>query len=130
MFCPNCGNNNEDGVAFCASCGAPMNQDNAQPAEAQAPQQPVQDFQPEVAAPAAKPAGKGLAIASLVLGIVAFILFPYICGGLAIAFGAISKGKGYTGKAGIAGLILGIIAIALQIIVTIACESLGLILLG
>lgn len=123
MFCPNCGNNNEDGVAFCASCGAPMN--NAQ--QAQAPQQPVQDFQPEYAAPAAQPvAGKGLAIASLVLGIIAFILFPYICGGLAIVFGAISKSKGYPGKAGTAGLICGIIAIALQIVFTIACGSLGL----
>ncbi len=32
MFCPKCGNKNDDGTRFCSSCGAPLEQ--------QAPQQP------------------------------------------------------------------------------------------
>lgn len=63
---------------------------------------------------------KGLSIASMVLGIVGLVCccFWYIaipCSILAIIFGILGKKKGGKGMA-IAGLVLGIIAIALFII--------------
>ena len=65
----------------------------------------------------------GFSIASLVLGIIAIVLFciPYVSlpgGILAIIFGAIGKNKGGKGMA-IAGLVLGIIAIALYILTVV-----------
>ena len=69
------------------------------------------------AAPAQK---KGLSIASMILGIVAvvcgciwYISIP--CGILAIVFGIVGKKKGGRGMA-TAGLVLGIIAIALYVL--------------
>ena len=69
----------------------------------------------------------GFCIASLVLGIIAVILFciAYIsipAGILAIIFGAIGKNKGGRGMA-IAGLVLGIIAIALYLLTVIGVLS-------
>lgn len=58
--------------------------------------------------------GQGFAIAGLVLGIVAFLILPVICGPLGIIFGAISWSKGNrTGMAAtivsICGLVIGMI---------------------
>ena len=66
-------------------------------------------------------------IASLVLGILAIILFCvyYIslpCAILAIIFGAIGKSKGGRGMA-VAGLVLGIIAVALDVLVIVGVIS-------
>lgn len=55
--------------------------------------------------------GKGLAIASMVLGIVGLIVFGLPCGILAIIFSIVSKKKAKSGMA-TAGLVLGIIDIA------------------
>ncbi len=63
MFCPNCGNENPDGAAFCAGCGmaiaaasAPVSQPAAAPV-APAPQQPVAPApQPQYAAAPVAPA--------------------------------------------------------------------------
>lgn len=68
------------------------------------------EFQPPTPA---KPA-QGLAIASLVCGIIAFLIIPPLFGILGIVFGSISWSKGNTlGRTGtivsIAGLILGMI---------------------
>ena len=68
------------------------------------------------------PAGNGLAIASLVLGIVACVVFcipvlPWLLGLIAIVLGAIAiaqAGPGGNGKAK-AGLILGVLGLALSI---------------
>lgn len=49
MFCPQCGNNNPDGSAFCSGCGAPLNV-NEQPVQ-EAPQPEYQQPQPEYQAP-------------------------------------------------------------------------------
>lgn len=64
---------------------------------------------------------KGLSIASMILGIIAVVFCCNVwlcipCSILAIIFGVIGKKKGGTGMAK-AGLILGIIALALGILV-------------
>lgn len=109
MFCPKCGQDNLDNAQFCASCGTALNQ--AAPVQQSAV---VNNAQPA----AAKQPGRGMAIASLVLGIVAFLCFPYITGVLAIIFGGVAKKQGFKGGMATAGLVLGIIAIAVQIIAT------------
>lgn len=107
MICPNCGNNNPDGANVCSACGAPQ-----QPAQTvYAPAQP------------AKEKGKPLAIASLILGIVAFIVIPYIAGALAIVFGGVAKKQGCKSGMATAGIVLGIVAIVLQIVVTVFLAS-------
>lgn len=104
MICPNCGTNNAEGVTFCVSCGAPVNAAPVQPA-------PVKD------------AGKGYAIASLVLGIVSLFVFAYIAGTLAIVFAAVAKKKGSTSKLATAGLVLGIIGVASWLLMQIVCGA-------
>ena len=66
-------------------------------------------------------------IASLVLGILAIILFcvyyiSLLCAILAIIFGAIGKSKGGRGMA-VAGLVLGIISVALDVLVIVGVIS-------
>ena len=80
------------------------------------------------------PKGSGLAIAAMVLGIVALVLFCFWyvsipCAILAIVFGAIGKSKADRGEAGgrgmaIAGLTCGIIAIVIDLLI------IGLIVVG
>ena len=65
MFCKNCGAQNDDNVQFCAACGTALT-DAAQAPVYQEPAAPV--YVPVAAQPAKVP-GKGLAIASLVLGL-------------------------------------------------------------
>jgi hypothetical protein len=76
-------------------------------------------------APVQRP-GNGLAVAALVLGLIAIVLFCFWwvsipCAVLAIIFGALGKGKANRGASGggmaIAGIVLGIIALALAIFV-------------
>lgn len=55
-----------------------------------------------------KQGGNGMAVASLVLGLVGLFLLAIPCGILAIVFATLSKKKGKSGMA-TAGLILGII---------------------
>ena len=70
---------------------------------------------------------KGLSIASMVLGIIAVVLFciPYIsipCSILAIIFGIIGKNKGGKGMA-IAGLVLVIVFIVLYFLLVVGAFS-------
>ena len=65
MFCQNCGRQNPDGTAFCSNCGSALNG---------APAAPVAPVTPVVPAPAAVP-GKGLGIASMVVGIISLVMF-------------------------------------------------------
>ena len=55
--------------------------------------------------------GKGLAVASMVLGLVGLLAFALPCGILAIVFSVVSKKKMKSGMA-TAGLVLGIIDLA------------------
>ena len=75
MYCSKCGHPNDDNTTFCTNCGAPLTEgtanDQAQPAvQPQAPQQPMPQVQPSTSVP-----GKGLGIASMVLGIVSLVFF-------------------------------------------------------
>lgn len=88
----------------------------------QPPTTPPQNIQYQPQPPAG--GGKGLAIASLVLGIVACALFcvgwlPRIVGILAIVLGVIAITQGAGGMAK-AGVILGIVAIAISVVFWIA----------
>lgn len=72
--------------------------------------------------------GKGLSIASMVLGIVSVVLccLWYVslpCAILAIIFGVIGKKRDGRGMA-IAGLVLGIIAVALYVLAVVGVVSL------
>lgn len=109
MVCQNCGVQNPDGVTVCTNCGAviaPANTYN----------------QPYYGAPAAMP-GKGLAIASLVLGIISFFLFPIVTGLLAIILGSVAKNKGCTSGMATGGIACGIIGLALWLIMIIFVGS-------
>ena len=101
-ICPNCRANNADGAVQCAACGAPM--------VAYAP------------APVKAP-GKGLAVASMVCGIVSFFIFGLVLGILAVIFGGVAKSKGYRGGMATAGIVLGVIGLALYFIVLAVCSS-------
>lgn len=100
MICPKCNTPNPDGVPACQNCGtylAMMKQ----------------------AVP-----GKGLAIASMVCGIVSFFCFGFILGLLAVIFGGVAKSKGYSGGMATAGIVLGVIGLAFYVVMIIACGSL------
>ncbi len=73
---------------------------------------------------------KGLAIASLVLGILALVLFcipyvPEICGILALIFGIIGLKSSKRGMS-IAGIVTGILGIVLCVVLYIGIAFLGL----
>jgi hypothetical protein len=113
MFCKNCGTQCADNAGFCPNCGTALTQEEQpvyqQPVMEQPIQQPVYQ-QPVMEQPVQQP-GKGLAIASLVLGIVSLLCFPFITGILAIIFGAVAKNKGYIGGMATAGIVCGIIGL-------------------
>ena len=106
-ICPNCRTNNVDGAVNCAACGAPLS----------APV--VGGYAP---VPAKVP-GKGLAIASMVCGIVSFFCFGIVLGLLAVIFGGVAKSKGYRGGMATAGIVLGVIGLACYVIVLVTCGS-------
>jgi hypothetical protein len=150
MFCPNCGSNNADGVAFCANCGTKL--DNQQPQQEAQPQyqqpqyqqpqyqQPQQQYQapyqpPYVpTAPVAVP-GKGLGITSMILGIIALsftCLLSYLTIFLSIPgliLGCIgnSKAKSVGAKNGmaVAGIITSAISIGLLVVLIIWAVAVG-----
>lgn len=119
MFCPKCGAQVNPGSSYCQKCGAAV----SQPVVAQ-PQAATALPMPGQAVSAVKTSG--MAIASLVLGIVGFVFFPFVPSVLAIIFGVIginqvNSSKGAIGGKGmaVAGLVLGIVAIALTILVIV-----------
>jgi uncharacterized membrane protein YvbJ len=115
MFCPQCGEKIPDDAKFCPKCGAALVKTKAAPA-------------PAAPAPAAtRERTSGMAVASLVLGILGFIF--NLLAILAIIFGAIAisqtnkdpnlRGRGMA----IAGLVLGIIGSIGWIIAIIAWST-------
>ncbi len=129
MYCSKCGQNNVDEAAFCVSCGEPLNQTQQQPEQPSAAQQtanvyyqpaPQQPQQPGQTQP--KP-GQGMAVASMVLGIVSLFCAAIITGILAIIFGGVAKSKGNKSGMATAGIVLGIIGIVLYIILLAAMPS-------
>ncbi len=119
MYCPKCGAQVDQGSSYCQKCGAAVEQPVvAQPQGATAPPMSGQ------VVPVTKTSG--MAIASLVLGLVGFFVFPFIPSVLAIIFGAIGmgqinrsngavKGKGMA----VAGIILGIVGIIIMVLVVV-----------
>jgi len=92
----------------------------------QAPQ-PQYGYQPQ---PQMTQPGKGLAIGSMVLGIVGLVigllfsmLVGIICGIVGIILAAVAKKKGFKGGMATAGLVLSIITVAVCLIVWIAAVA-------
>ena len=119
-YCKNCGSLNNDGVLYCASCGAPM-----QAAQPQQPIYPVNNYQQPV--PQSVP-GKGLGITSMVLGIISLVLFCFWfialpCAIVGIILGCISisqaKEAGMKNGMATAGIVCSAIAIVLVILILI-----------
>ena len=103
---------------------------NYQPPQ-QPPQQPVPPpvYQQPVYVNAPAPDGKGMAIASLVLGILAVVI-PYAgtaCAIVGLILGIMGKKKmdeaGAPSGMAMAGIILSIIALVASIIITVVCVS-------
>ena len=109
MYCPNCGEQNAPESKYCAKCGKPLAETGTDVSVTE------------------RKRTSGMAIASLVLGILGF--FFNILGILAIIFGSI--GLGQTGRdpslggrgLAIAGLILGIVVIVFWVIIIIFVGS-------
>jgi uncharacterized membrane protein YvbJ len=106
VYCPKCGAQNPENSSFCSQCGATM----TQPASVPPPT-------------VATVRNSGLAIASLVLGIIGFI-FNFLSI-LAIIFGAVamnqtSKNPNLKGRGmAVTGLVLGIIVAVLWTIILV-----------
>jgi zinc-ribbon domain len=141
MFCGECGTQNPDTNQFCKNCGKPLRRPQqvpapqpaavpVQPGAAQPQAQPVY-YQPQpavvqppgviagAAAPATPPKNTGmfvLGIISVIAGIAAFIVYPYILGALAIVLGGISvfvtrKKTGKIAFIAVIGIVIGLAAI-------------------
>lgn len=137
-FCPNCGAQNADNVAFCASCGGKLGAEQpvVQQPVYQAPVQPVYQ-QPVYQQPVyqQKPAsvpGKGLGITGMVLGIIALVLFCVTYVSLPCAIiGAIlsgiglkkAKDVGMKNGMAVAGLVCSVIALAIDVVVWVLAAS-------
>ena len=119
MFCKFCNAQVEDNATFCPSCGGDL---RAQVNTNAGNFQPQQNYAANNAVPQI---GKGLGIASLVTGLIAFFVVPLLFGALAIIFGGVAKSKGYRGGMATAGIVLGIIAVALWLVMMIFVSSLS-----
>lgn len=116
-FCTKCGAQNADNAQFCESCGGKL--ESQQPINAQQTvvnEQPIVNQQQNQTQGQQNTPGKGLGVASLVCGIVSFFCFGFILGVLAVVFGGIAKSKGYKGGMATAGIVLGVVGLALYLI--------------
>ncbi|MBP3706753.1 MAG: DUF4190 domain-containing protein [Clostridia bacterium] len=128
MFCVNCGSENQEGTKFCIKCGAPIEQQQqvtAQPPIQPPVQQPMYQ-QPMYQQPMVP--GKGLGIASMVLGILSLVLFCvwYVaipCGIIGLVLGAVgyNKARSCNIKNGMAtaGIVCSCIALGLAVLFVI-----------
>ena len=135
MFCPNCGTLNEDQAFFCGSCGTKLKelqvsyqQSVEQPVAQSSSYYQVQSWSTRIdwqLPRAEKVPGRGLGIASLVLGIVAVALslvwvLSAICGGLAVILAVISLQKadraGQSNGMATAGIVCALIGLALALV--------------
>lgn len=133
MQCPNCGKVIVPGATACPECGNPIGSEAPAPPPAYAPGTPP--TQPPV--PGAKQATSSWAIASLILGICGFTCIPLIGSVLAIVFGflgksEIKKSSGRLKGSGLAaaGIVLGIILIALIVIAAAVTVPLYFVYIG
>ncbi len=119
MFCPNCGTPADENQTQCSKCGVPLTPQNQQT------DQPTQK----------QSTGLGLAITSMILGIVALVLFCLVyvaipCAVVGVALGgvAMSKAKKANAKCGmaIAGITCSCVALGILIILIIIVGTSGL----
>lgn len=136
-FCKHCGSQIEDNAAFCGVCGQAQNAAEPQTPVYQAPQAPVQPFyvapqapvyaQPPIQ-PVAKPVipGKGLGIASMVLGIVSLAIFCawYLaipCAIIGAALGGVAQSKakaaGVKNGMAVAGIACSCVSLGISVLV-------------
>jgi len=120
MICPNCGAENPEGKDFCQDCGAPLTE------PVPAPSSPPVYTTPEA------PTTSGLAVASLIMGIVGWFLLPLVGNVLAILFGHMAKreiaqsGGRLTGEElAMVGLILGYIGVGVWVLGILAFVLFG-----
>jgi hypothetical protein len=108
MFCPECGTDNPQGAETCANCGSSL-------------QLPARDGRG--VSYGASPPTSSLALVSLILGILGWVILPLIGSVLAVVFGHVALGEidrsgGQVGGRGVAqvGLVLGYSAVALEVL--------------
>lgn len=145
MFCEKCGFKNNDGVAFCTNCGAPMQSNQSNNQQYQQPnqqyQQPNQQYQQPnqqyqqyqqpnqqvIYVQNVRPTvpGKGMSITAMVLGIVACVFSCYFfislpCAIVGIILGVLgnSKAKSVGLKSGfaVAGIACSAVSLGLTIL--------------
>ncbi len=134
MVCSKCGTQNADGVQFCAGCGAPMTvpqqpmyQQPQQPMYQQPmyqqPQQPM--YQPPMYPQQPAVPGKGLGVASMVVGIISLVLFciwyiaiPCAIVGVILGGVALSKAKevGMKNSLAVAGIACSCVALGIALL--------------
>lgn len=117
MNCSKCGTQSSEGDVFCRMCGLPLNQTTPRSAPTYAP-----TSTPPVSVYVQQAAGvqrtSGLAVASLVLGIIGFSILAIIFGGVAI--GQTEKDPNLSGRGmAVAGLVLGIIEFIIELFVVV-----------
>lgn len=152
MFCPYCNSEINDGLKFCPKCGSPVASASYQqpvqqyqdpyqqpyqqqyqqpPVFNQAPVQPMQFYSEQPQADNRVP-GKGLGIASMVLGIIAFVFSCYLY--LSLPLGLTSLILGVVGRikaksadkkngCATAGIICSILALAWVILFALGIGS-------
>ena len=112
MYCTNCGANLPDGTKYCSSCGTPVGAPQRPMQVTYAQQNYIPYQQPE------NPTGKGLAIASLVLGIIGVVNMGSLVFSLVgLILGCVARGKGYKKGIGTAGIVLGIVGMIFGLVV-------------
>ena len=86
MICPDCGTENSANEAVCTGCGRVLKE-------------------------AAKGYGKDFALASLVLGILALVIFPYLYAPLSVLAGLVARKYAYRGKMVPIGIVCSVIGV-------------------
>jgi hypothetical protein len=109
MFCGECGTENPDTNSFCKNCGKTLKRSpQAVPVPPPPPPTNTVVLQQTVKAPR-----NWLGIGSVILGILAWLLIPYILGCIAVILGIISiykwkKERNTLAIAGIAGILIAV----------------------
>lgn len=117
MYCPKCGTQSSESDVYCRKCGQPLNRStpSSTTIATQTPAPPVAI----VAQGAIAKRTSGLAVASLVLGILGIWILAVIFGGIAIS--QTGKDPNLSGRGmAIAGLILGMVGFLITILVVVA----------
>jgi hypothetical protein len=122
MYCTKCGTQSAEGDGFCQKCGSPLNRTATQmppttPTSSPTPV-PAPTSTPPVAVyvqgPAASRRTSGLAVASLVLGLLGISILALIFGG--VAMGQTGRDPNLSGRGmAVAGFVLGLIGLIIEV---------------